>query len=44
MNSSRADMVPEGEKTAQKTGQGSALLYTGSPVVRINSTALTTKH
>ena len=43
MNSSGAlsDKEPEDERVVQKTGQGSALLYTGSLGVGSDSTALT---
>ena len=43
MNSRGAlsDIAPEGERMAKKTGQGSALLYTGSVGIRIDSMTLT---
>ena len=45
MHSSRAlsDTALEGERMAKETGQGSALLYTGSLGAVIYSMALTTK-
>ena len=39
---SLSDIVPEAERTVQKTGQGSALLYTGSAGAGTDPTALTT--
>lgn len=37
-------IAPEGERMAKKTRQDSTQLYTGSPGIRIDSTALTTNH